>query len=300
MCGIVAYIGSKQALPILVNGLRRLEYRGYDSAGVALIENRSQSTESRNPEASIQCVRAVGKIDNLSEKLKGQSFDSTFGIAHTRWATHGGVTESNAHPHSDCSGKIILAHNGIIENYRELKEKLGSSHIYKSETDSEVLAHLIEFYYRGDLRKAVLEALAQVCGTYGLVVMHGDHPSLLVSARLGSPLVIGLGEQEYFVASDATPMLAYTKKVIFLEDGEVAEVSRENLHIVNLKDQNITKQTSQIEWDEASAQKQGFDHFMLKEIFDQPTVLQDAIRGRYNRRRYCAFGRAQYDRCRNA
>ncbi len=271
MCGIVAYIGSKQALPILINGLRRLEYRGYDSAGVAMM----------NVNFNVSCVRSVGKIDNLSEKLKDQNFDSTFGIAHTRWATHGGVTEANAHPHSDCSGKIILAHNGIIENYRELKEKLGSNHVYKSETDSEVLAHLIEFYYKGDLRKAVLETLSQVRGTYGLVVMHTDHPGLLICARLGSPLVIGLGEQEYFVASDATPMLAYTKKVIFLEDSEVAEISRAEMHIVNLKDQNIAKQTSQIEWDEASAQKQGFDHFMLKEIFDQPTVLQDAIRGRY-------------------
>lgn len=270
MCGIVAYIGSKPALPILINGLRRLEYRGYDSAGVAMQNDGQFFT-----------VKSVGKIDNLSEKLKGKNFDSAFGIAHTRWATHGGVTENNAHPHADCTGKIILAHNGIIENYRELKEKLGQNHIYKSETDSEVLAHLIEFYYKGDLRKAVLEALSQVRGTYGLVVMYSDYPDKLICARLGSPLVIGLGEQEYFVGSDATPMLAYTKKVIFLEDGEVAEISRMELHIVNLKDQNIVKQSSQIEWDEASAQKHGFDHFMLKEIFDQPTVLQDAIRGRY-------------------
>lgn len=282
MCGIVAYIGSKQALPILVNGLRRLEYRGYDSAGVALL----------NQDFNIGCVKAVGKIDNLSEKLKDRSFDSTFGIAHTRWATHGGVTEPNAHPHADCSGKIVLVHNGIIENYRELKEKLGTNHIYKSETDSEVLVHLIETQYKasfakasaakGDLRKAVLEALAQVHGTYGLVVMHTDHPDTLVTARMGSPLVVGLGEQEYFVASDASPMLAYTKKVIFLEDGEVAEISRSQMQVVNLKDQQIDKKTEQIEWDEAQAQKQGFAHFMIKEIFDQPTVLQDAIAGRYN------------------
>ena len=270
MCGIVAYIGNKQALPILINGLRRLEYRGYDSAGIAVFDDGKPCT-----------IRAVGKIDNLSEKLKGQNFNSTFGIAHTRWATHGSVTETNAHPHADCTGKIILAHNGIIENYRELKEKLGTDHIYKSETDSEVLAHLIETYYSGDLRKAVLEALARVRGTYGLVVMHADHPGQLVVARMGSPLVVGIGEEEYFVASDATPMLAYTKKVIFLEDGEVADISRTELHTVNLKDHNVTKHVEEIEWDEAQAQKQGFPHFMLKEIFDQPNVVQDAIRGRY-------------------
>lgn len=272
MCGIVAYIGNKQALPILVNGLRRLEYRGYDSAGLALA----------TPKFTVECIRAVGKIDNLSNKLQDQNFDSTFGIAHTRWATHGGVTESNAHPHADCSGKIILAHNGIIENYRELKQQLGSNHTYTSETDSEVLAHLIESKYTGDLRKAVLEALSEVHGTYGLVVMHTDFPDLLVVARLGSPLVVGLGDQEYFVASDATPMLAYTKKVIFLEDGEVAQISRSQMQVVNLKNEELTKKTQHIEWDEASAQKQGFAHFMIKEIFDQPTVLQDAIAGRYS------------------
>ncbi len=270
MCGIIAYIGSKQALPILIGGLRRLEYRGYDSAGLAVFENGQPCL-----------VKAVGKIDNLSEKLKNQSFDSTFGIAHTRWATHGGVTEPNTHPHTDCTGNIVLAHNGIIENYRELKESLGSNHRYTSETDSEVLAHLIEKEYTGDLRQAVLSALDQVRGTYGLAIMHKDHPGTLVCARMGSPLVIGLGENEYFVASDATPMLAYTKNVIFLEDGEVAEIKRTDMYIVNLKDQQVAKKVSKIEWDEASAQKQGFAHFMLKEIFDQPTVLQDAIRGRF-------------------
>jgi glucosamine--fructose-6-phosphate aminotransferase (isomerizing) len=274
MCGIIAYIGDKKALPILINGLRRLEYRGYDSAGLAVFDDGKPCT-----------LRAVGKIDNLAEKLKNQSqgfgIDSTFGIAHTRWATHGGVTENNAHPHTDCTGKIILAHNGIIEDYRELKDKLGTNHTYKSETDSEVLAHLIETYYKGDLRKAVLEALSRVQGTYGLVVMHADHPGQLVVARMGSPLVIGIGDDEYFVASDATPMLAYTKKVIFLEDGEVAEITRNELQTFNLKDHHVTKQIEEIEWDEAQAQKQGFPHFMLKEIFDQPNVVQDAIRGRY-------------------
>ncbi len=270
MCGIVAYIGKKPALPILVNGLRRLEYRGYDSAGIAIFDDGKPCT-----------IKSVGKIDNLAEKLKTQSINGTFGIAHTRWATHGGVTENNAHPHTDCTGKIILAHNGIIENYRELKDVLGNSHTYTSETDSEVLAHLIEVKYSGNLHKAVLEALAEVRGTYGLVVMHADHPGQLVVARMGSPLVVGIGEGEYFVASDATPMLAYTKKVIFLEDGELAEINPDSLETVNLKDRIVKKEVQEIEWDEAQAQTQGFPHFMLKEIFDQPNVVQDAIRGRY-------------------
>jgi glucosamine--fructose-6-phosphate aminotransferase (isomerizing) len=271
MCGIVAYIGDKNALPILINGLRRLEYRGYDSAGVAILDN-----------GNFLSAKAVGKIDNLAGKINGQDLAGTFGIAHTRWATHGGVTEPNAHPHADCTGKIILAHNGIIENYRELKEELGESHKYRSQTDSEVLAHLIEIYYQGDLRKAVLEALARVRGTYGLVVMHSDHPNTLIAARMGSPLVVGIGENEYYIGSDTSPMLAYTKKVIFLDDGEVAQISREQMNTVNLKDINVAKNVEEIEWDEAQAQKQGFSHFMLKEIFDQPTVFADAIRGRYN------------------
>ncbi len=271
MCGIVAYIGNKKALPILINGLRRLEYRGYDSAGLAILNNGEFLSD-----------KSVGKIDNLAEKIKNRDLAGTFGIAHTRWATHGGVTEANAHPHADCTGKITLAHNGIIENYRELKEELGTGHIYKSETDSEVLAHLIEKYYRGDLRKAVLEALTRVRGTYGLVVMHSDQPNTLIAARMGSPLVVGIGDDEFYIASDATPMLAYTNKVIFLDDGEVAEISRERMSTVNLKDINVSKKIEEIEWDEAQAQKQGFPHFMLKEIFDQPTVMADAIRGRYN------------------
>jgi len=271
MCGIVAYIGSKKALPILLNGLRRLEYRGYDSAGVAILN-----------EGKFEIVKSVGKIEKLVEITDAVSLDGNFGIAHTRWATHGGVTEPNAHPHTDCTGKIVLAHNGIIENYREIKASMDGSHAYKSETDSEVLAHLIENHYHGDLRKAVLTALSHVRGTYGLVVMHADHPDTLIAARMGSPLVVGIGDGEYYLGSDATPMLAYTKKVIFLDDGEIAEISRAGIQTVNLKDKNITKHVEEIEWDEAQAQKQGFPHFMLKEIFDQPTVIKDAIRGRYN------------------
>jgi len=273
MCGIVGYIGNKQAFPILLQGLRRLEYRGYDSAGVALLEGKDKGIER---------VRSVGKIEKLAEKTKDKTVPGSVGIAHTRWATHGGVTLENAHPHVGCEGKLAMVHNGIIENYRELKDTLGNTHTIVSETDSEILAHLIESHYTGDLREAVQAALKHVRGTYGLVVMHQDHPDCLVVARMGSPIVIGVGEGEYFVGSDATPMLAYTKKVMFLEDGEMAEVCSTGVQTFTLTDETVTKCVEEIEWDDEQAEKQGFDHFMLKEIHDQPTVVEDAIRGRYN------------------
>ena len=268
MCGIVGYIGDKQATPILLKGLRRLEYRGYDSAGIAIMQPDGIFRE-----------RSVGKIEKLVGKLQGKTPQGTVGIAHTRWATHGGVTEANAHPHTAADGDLVLAHNGIIENYRELKKELGDVK-YKSETDSEVLAHLIASFYEGDLRKAVMKALARVRGTYGLVVMHRKEPEKIIAARLGSPLVIGIGDHEHYIASDPTPMLAYTKRVTFLDDGEVAEVTKDNVQTFNLKDKAITKHIEEIEWNDEQAQKQGFAHFMLKEIFDQPTVFEDAIRGR--------------------
>ncbi|OGE76468.1 MAG: glutamine--fructose-6-phosphate aminotransferase [Candidatus Doudnabacteria bacterium RIFCSPLOWO2_01_FULL_48_57] len=271
MCGIVGYIGNKQALPILVQGLRDLEYRGYDSAGISILED-----------GKLQRVRAVGKIDNLVSKLKDQNYPGTLGISHTRWATHGGVTEENAHPHFALDGKIAIVHNGIIENYRELKKKLEKKVKFISQTDSEVLAHLIGSHYKGSLADAVRQALAEVRGTYGLLAVHTDHPDQIIAARLGSPLVIGVAEGEYFIASDVTPMLAYTKQVTFLDDGEVAEISRENVRISNLKDELITKGITQIDWDQAKAQKGGYEHFMLKEIMEQPTVFEDAIRGRIN------------------
>lgn len=279
MCGIVGYIGTKEALPILVKGLRRLEYRGYDSAGIAVFDA-----------GSIKRIRSVGKIDNLSEKIKNEKVVGTVGIAHTRWATHGGVTEENAHPHTDCSGDIVVVHNGIIENYRELKEKFLKNHNFKSETDTEVLAHLIELHYsayaktsadkKGDLRHAVEQALTHVRGTYGVVAMHKGEPGKLVAARLGSPLVVGVGDNEYYIASDTSPMLAYTQQVIFLDDGELVELTNKGLQIYNLKDEIVTKKAEHIDWDEAEAQTNGFPHFMLKEIFDQPTVIKDAMRGR--------------------
>ncbi|MDO8626472.1 MAG: glutamine--fructose-6-phosphate transaminase (isomerizing) [Candidatus Magasanikbacteria bacterium] len=275
MCGIVGYIGKKQALPILLNGLKRLEYRGYDSAGVAVLN-----------EGLFQTTRSVGKIDNLvakmqDEKIGGASgINGTMGIAHTRWATHGGVTEENAHPHKDCTGNLMIVHNGIIENYRELKEDLGKKHEFKSQTDTEVLAHLIESLYKGDLRLAVEAALAKVRGTYGLVAMHASEPTKIVAARLGSPLVVGVGDKEYYVASDTSPMLAHTQQVIFLDDGEIAEISEHGVQIYNLADERLNKPSEKIDWDETTAERQGHDHFMLKEILDQPTVIKDALRGR--------------------
>ena len=272
MCGIIGYIGNKKALPILLHGLNRLEYRGYDSAGVAICQNGKMTT-----------AKSVGRINELEEKIKDQKIEGNIGIAHTRWATHGGVSEENAHPHWGCSGELAIVHNGIIENYRELKEKYLADHKFDSETDTEVLAHLIEYFYKGDLRLAIEKALLKVNGTYGLVAMHCKEPDKIVAARMGSPLVVGVGSDEYYVASDTSAMLAYTKNVVFLDDGEIAEISKENgLKTVNLKDEKVVKNVEHIEWDEGKAQKQGFKHFMLKEIFDQPTVFEDAIRGRVN------------------
>ncbi|MCF6277094.1 MAG: glutamine--fructose-6-phosphate transaminase (isomerizing) [Candidatus Magasanikbacteria bacterium] len=270
MCGIIGYIGKKDASTILLQGLRRLEYRGYDSAGIVCFADK------------FSIIKSVGKIENLAEKLKFNPVSGNIGIAHTRWATHGGVTEQNAHPHSSCRDEVFLVHNGIIENYRELKKELGFEHNFKSETDSEVLAHLIEKFYNGDIRLAVQKALKKIRGTYGLVVMHKNEPDKMIVARMGSPIVLGVGEGEYFVASDATPLLAHTRDVIFLDDGELAEVSKKGFEIFNLKEQEVQKTIEHIEWNDEQAEKQGYPHFMLKEIFEQPAVFKDAIRGRIN------------------
>lgn len=283
MCGIVGYIGKREVLPILLQGLRDLEYRGYDSAGIAILNNRNlPDQKGSGVRAGIKRIREVGKVDMLVKKIDGEKFPGNMGIAHTRWATHGGVTEKNAHPHMAGAGKLALAHNGIIENYRELKEKINEP--LESETDTEILAKWIFHHYENnsqrDLVQAVKDALYGVRGTYGLVVMHADHPDELVAARLGSPLVIGIGENEYYLASDVTPMLPYTKQVIFLEDGEIAVIKRQELKIFNLKDELVTRGITQIDWNIEKAQKGGFENFMLKEIFDQPTVFEDAIRGR--------------------
>ncbi|KKR48573.1 MAG: Isomerizing Glutamine-fructose-6-phosphate aminotransferase [Candidatus Magasanikbacteria bacterium GW2011_GWC2_40_17] len=278
MCGIIGYIvkegGAKNLAPILVNGLRRLEYRGYDSAGLAVVDSTSAAL----------IEKSVGKIDALTEKLKSREFIGTLGIAHTRWATHGGVTENNTHPHSDCTGRIILVHNGIIENYRDLRENFLKDHRFISETDTEVLAHLIEHFYnqseKKDLRASLIKALQMVVGTYGIAVVSLDEPNKIFCARQGSPLVLGVADEAYVIASDASPLLSYTKKVIYLEDGEILELTPEGFQIFNLKDEKIERTPEQIEWNEEQAQKGGFAHFMLKEIFDQPNTFKDALAGR--------------------
>lgn len=277
MCGIIGYIAKgeeKNLAPVLINGLRRLEYRGYDSAGLSIINSQGKVIQEKS----------VGKIDSLVEKLKGQEFIGTLGIAHTRWATHGGVTENNTHPHSDCSGRLILVHNGIIENYRDLREKFLKDHQFISETDSEVLAHLIEHFYnqsdRKDLRASLIKALQMVVGTYGIAVISLDEPNKIFCARQGSPLVLGVADDAYVIASDASPLLPHTKKVIYLEDGEILELTPNNFQIFNLKDEKIERTPEEIEWNEEQAQKSGFPHFMLKEIFEQPNTFKDALAGR--------------------
>lgn len=286
MCGIIGYIGRKEAMPILVQGLRRLEYRGYDSAGLAVLQTQGSKSTVENENGghvSLARIRSVGKIDALAQKLKDQEIAGTIGIAHTRWATHGGVTEANAHPHVSLSGNLAICHNGIIENYRELKNELEKTGVeFTSETDTEVLAHLIGSVYAGDLLRAVEEALVRVRGTYGLVAVHADHPDLIVAARMGSPLVIGIGDHEHFIASDATPLLPYTTEMVFLDDGEVAAISCDSFETFSRMHTPVDKAVTTVEWSEEEAQTQGFPHFMIKEIFDQPTVFEDAIRGRYD------------------
>jgi glucosamine--fructose-6-phosphate aminotransferase (isomerizing) len=269
MCGIVGYIGKNKAYPILIDGLKRLEYRGYDSAGFAILNSK------------IEVEKSVGKIIALEKKVNGKIINGHVGIAHTRWATHGLPNEINAHPHSDCSGKIWIVHNGIIENYRELKEYLEKKgHIFRSETDSEVVAHLLEDIYDGNIIDCVIRAKELLKGTYGLAIIHRDEPKKLIIARRGSPLVIGLGENENIIASDVSAIIRYTKQVIYLNDGEVAEISSDNIEIFNGANQKVEKNIKKIEWDIAQAEKGGYEHFMLKEIMEQPETVKNATRGR--------------------
>ena len=272
MCGIVGYVGKEKAVPLLVEGLKRLEYRGYDSAGIAVLEDKGLIFE-----------KCAGKISALEALLKDKKFKSTTGIAHTRWATHGEPTDLNAHPHLDCKGNIAVVHNGIIENYRSLRELLGrKGHKFTSDTDTEILAHLIEEYYDGDLMEATQAALSQVEGTYGIAVLCKDSPQQIVAARHGSPLVIGTGKGENFVASDVAAILRHTNKVVYLEDREVALVGPESFVISTVDKTEVTPQIEEISWTLDQIEKGGFPHFMLKEIFEQPTTLRNAIRGRLN------------------
>ena len=272
MCGIVGYVGKQKAVPILMEGLKRLEYRGYDSAGIALLENKSLFFE-----------KAAGKISVLENKLDGKKFEATTGIAHTRWATHGEPTNQNAHPHIDCKGDIAVVHNGIIENFDALKEVLArKGHKFITQTDTEVLAHLIEEYYEGDLAEATRSALSLVEGTYGIAVLSKKNPQEIVAARHGSPLVIGSGEDENFVASDVSAILKHTKQVVYLKDNEMAVVTSKDFSITTIDNIKVTPHIQEISWSLDMIEKGGYPHFMLKEIFEQPQTLKDAIRGRFN------------------
>lgn len=272
MCGIIGYVGKKPSSEVLLEGLKRLEYRGYDSAGICV----------DSPEG-FKIIKSTGKLKNLLAVVPPRPFGHN-GIGHTRWATHGGVTEVNAHPHTDCSGKIAIVHNGIIENYEKLRELLkDKGHSLKSDTDTEVIAHLIEQCYKGDLTKAVLETLSLLKGTYGLVVMHQDHPDMLVGARNGSPLIMGVGDGEMFLASDASAIISYTKQVIYLQDGEVVTITPDSFKTMDLDENIINKDIDIIEWKAESFEKGGYDHYMLKEIYEQSKSIVRGMKGRLDR-----------------
>ncbi len=275
MCGIVGYVGKRDAYPILINGLKRLEYRGYDSAGVAILN------------ASLKVYKCAGKVSDLESHTKGKDVTGTIGIGHTRWATHGAPNDTNAHPHVSESGNITIIHNGIIENYASLKEELSSrGHHFTSDTDTEVLVHLIEDIKTNsnvDLLEAVRMALNEVVGAYAIVILSKDNPDMLIAARKGSPLVIGIGENEFFLASDPTPIVAHTKNVVYLNDEEIALVTRNGqLSIKTIHNKSKTPYVQELEMQLEMLEKSGYDHFMLKEIYEQPTSVRDSMRGRLN------------------
>lgn len=267
MCGIIGYLGKEEAAPILIKGLARLEYRGYDSAGMAVFDGRK-----------INCLKRQGKIAQLYENLKSSPLHGKIGIAHTRWATHGVPNRQNAHPHLDCRGLIALVHNGIIENCEELKASLiEEGHKFLSETDTEVLPHLVEKYYKGNLEDAVRRALKEAHGSYAIAVIHKNEPHKLVGARCGSPLIVGIGKGENFLASDCPAILDRTRQVIFVDDMEVITITSEAVSISDLKGKTVKKKVSHIDWDIADAEKSGYAHFMLKEIYEQPRVVHKIL-----------------------
>jgi len=282
MCGIIGYIGEKEAQPILLNGLKRLEYRGYDSCGIATFLNNKNSLSVR---------KLPGKIASLEKLLKNKPLAGTSGIAHNRWATHGLPNQVNAHPHLDCSKTIALVHNGIIENYHQLKNELiKEGHRFNSQTDTEVIVHLIEkFYNNSSLEEATRKALMQLKGSFAIGVISAREPDKLIGARCGSPLIVGKGKNENFLASDIPALLDYTKEVIFLEENELVVLTKEGVSISNLKGEKITRQAQQIRWDVSEAQKQGFPHFMLKEINEQPRVLENILRQRLTQDQTISF-----------
>jgi glucosamine--fructose-6-phosphate aminotransferase (isomerizing) len=271
MCGIIGYIGSKPVVPVLLDGLRRMEYRGYDSAGVALV----------SPEG-IALRRSAGKLVNLETAIRAEPVDGLYGVGHTRWATHGRPTEENAHPHRDCTGRIVVVHNGIIENYLDLKREMqGQGHIFKTETDTEIVAHLVEREMNGDgLENAVLRALQYMRGMFAIVLVSVDDPEKIVAVRNGPPIVIGLGDDEFFVASDIPAILSHTRDVVFLADEEMAIITRSGVTFTDFHGRAVSKTTQRVLWDPIMAEKGGHKHFMLKEIYEQPTAARDTILGR--------------------
>src|SRR6202163_401273 len=271
MCGIVGYIGSRKAVPIILDGLKRLEYRGYDSAGLAVLEDGD----------CLAVRRASGKLRNLEDVLKLNPVDGAYGIGHTRWATHGRPTEENAHPHRDCHGDIVVVHNGIVENYLTLKHQLAQEgHVFVTETDTEVIAHLVEKYYDGNLENAVRDAVRQLTGVFALSVISRKDPNKIVAARSGPPVVIGLGDGEYFVASDVPAILSHTRDMIFLADGDMAVLTKDGVHLTDFNGRPVKRPPSHILWDPIMAEKGGYKHFMLKEIYEQPRAVRDTTLGR--------------------
>jgi glucosamine--fructose-6-phosphate aminotransferase (isomerizing) len=273
MCGIVGYVGNKQVVPLIIDGLRKLEYRGYDSAGIAVV-NESHDLEIR---------RAEGKLRNLEEVIRLSPLDGTYGIGHTRWATHGRPTEENAHPHRDCTGRIVVVHNGIIENYLQLKEQLRKTdHQFVTETDTEIIAHLIEEYLKEDhnFEKAVRRAMLDLKGIFALSIINADESDMIIAVRQGPPVVIGLGDREFFVASDIPPILQHTRDVFFLGDGEMAIINKDAVRVTDFEANPVQPAIQRITWDPIMAEKGGFKHFMLKEVYEQPRSVRDTMQGR--------------------
>lgn len=274
MCGIVGYVGDKQVVGVILDGLKKLEYRGYDSAGIAVVDE----------DGSLTIRRAEGKLRNLEETIRLKPLDGTYGIGHTRWATHGRPTEENAHPHRDCSGRVVVVHNGIIENFLPLKRQLLSEdHTFVTETDTEVIAHLIEKYLNEgepSLEAAVRRACGDLRGIFALAIMSSDEPEKIVAVRQGPPIVIGLGQNEYFVASDVPPVLYHTRDVFYLGDGEIAVLTRDGVTVTDFEGNQVSPDVQRITWDPIAAEKGGFKHYMLKEIYEQPRAVRDTIIGR--------------------
>ncbi len=273
MCGIVGYVGNKQVVPLIIDGLRKLEYRGYDSAGIAVV----------NEEHNLEIRRAEGKLRNLEETIRLSPLDGTYGIGHTRWATHGRPTEENAHPHRDCTGRVVVVHNGIIENYLQLKERLRKSdHHFVTETDTEIIAHLIEEHLKqkSSFEQAVRSAVSELRGIFALSIINADEPDTIIAVRQGPPVVIGLGDREFFVASDIPPILQHTRDVFFLGDGELAVINRDAVRVLDFEGNSVQPSIQRITWDPIMAEKGGFKHFMLKEIYEQPRSVRDTVQGR--------------------